>query len=183
MKTLCVSGHRPEGLAWFDGGYDKAMHGQFTETVENYIKYAIEQGFSHFIAGGALGVDTDFALCVLKLKKSGASITLEIAVPCKGQEKYWNLEDKAVYNYILQNADKVSYLSEKYYPFCMQYRNEYMVKNSDALLACWNGTRKGGTYNTIKFAQNLKKELLFIDLSENAPNGNNCMIYFKNKIL
>lgn len=183
MKTLCVSGHRPEGLLWFKDGYNKNLHDQFTLILQEYIKYAIQNGYTNFIAGGALGIDTDFALLVLALKQKGEKITLEIAVPCKGQEKYWNAEDKAIYYYILDNADKVTYLSDKYYPFCMQQRNEYMVNHSDALLVCWNGIKKGGTYTTAKLAIKQDKPLLHINVSENAPNGANCMIYFKNKLV
>ncbi len=183
MKTLCVSGHRPDGLPWFKNGYNQKLHGEFTLILEEYLKFAIQNGFTHFIAGGALGVDTDFALLVLKLKRHGEKITLEIAVPCKGQEKYWNTEDKAVYNYILQHADKVTYLSETYYSFCMQRRNEYMVENSDALLVCWNGIKKGGTYSTAKHAIRQGKLLLHVDLREDAPNGANSLIYFKNRLV
>jgi len=181
-KTLCVSGHRPVGLPWYKEEYNQDEHNEFTATLTEYIRFAIANGFSHFIAGGALGVDTDFALCVLSLKKRGEKITLEIAVPCEGQDNYYCNEDKAVYNFILQHADKVTVLSDKYYRFCMQKRNEYMVEKSDALLACWNGTKRGGTYSTIKLAQRQGKDFLLIDLSENAENGGNQLIYFRNKL-
>lgn len=182
MKTLCASGHRPDGLLWFKGGYNKILHERFLEIIKENVEFAIKSGFSRFIAGGALGIDTDFALLILALKEQYGDITLEIAVPCKGQENSWSSKDKDVYRYILEHADKVTYLSEKYYPFCMQRRNEYMVNNSDAVLVCWNGIKKGGTYHTAKLAMKQNKSLLYIDVSENALNGSDHMIYFKNKL-
>lgn len=183
MKTLCVTGHRPNGLPWYKEGYDPDCHNEFIALLTEYIKFAIQNGFSHFIAGGALGIDTDFALSVLALKKQGEKITLEIAVPCLGQERYFCNEDKAVYNFILQKADKVTILSDKYYRFCMQKRNEYMIKKSDALLACWNGVKRGGTYSTIKLAQKTGKEFLLIEVGDGALNGGNKIIYFRNKLI
>ena len=183
MKTVCVSGHRPEGLPWFKNGYNKKLHDEFLIKLEEYIRYCINSDFTHFIAGGALGIDTDFALLIIALKEKGESITLEIAIPCKVQSKYWNEEDKAVYDYILSKADKLTVLSEEYYPFCMQKRNEYMISSSDALLVCWNGVKKGGTYSTIKYAQKQNKNFLLIDLSSEAPNGGNQMLFFRNKVI
>ncbi|MBQ7408503.1 MAG: DUF1273 family protein [Clostridia bacterium] len=181
MKTLCVTGHRPEGLPWQkDKNHPERLY--FLQLLKKHILYCISQGYSHFIAGGALGVDTDFALTVLDLKKSGYDITLEIAVPCADQNKGWKKDDSQIYNEILNKADIVTTLSPHYYPFCMQRRNEYMVNKSDGVLCCWNGIKKGGTYYTIRIAQKNNKQLLYIDLSKNADNGGNCMIFFKDKI-
>ncbi len=183
MKTLCVTGHRPDGLPW-KKDCDSNQYLCFLETLKEYLIFAISNGYSHFIAGGALGIDTIFALTVLQLKEqSNPQITLEIAVPCATQSKGFNSADKLVYNYILSKADKITCLSDKYYVLCMQKRNEYMVDNSDCVLCCFNGVKKGGTYNTIKFAQKQNKKLLHIDLSEKAKNGGNQLILFKEKIV
>ena len=182
MKTLCVTGHRPEGLPWEKDNKSPKCK-QFLETLKSYLIYAIEQGFTHFIAGGALGVDTFFALTVIELKDDYKDATLEIAVPCATQSKGWSNANKNVYDYILAKADKVTVLSQNYHVLCMQNRNEYMVTNSDCVLCCFNGNKKGGTYNTIKLAQKLNKKLLHIDLSETAENGGNQMILFKEKVV
>ena len=182
MKTLCVTGHRPDGLPWKKDTLSEEYQ-QFKSRLKEYLNYAIEMGYTHFIAGGALGIDTIFALTVIELKQSGLNISLEIAVPCKTQPSGWNEENKRTYDYILKNEDKVTVLSDKYYLFCMQRRNEYMVENSDRVLCCYNGVKKGGTYNTIKLAQKQGKKLLHVDLSQNAKNGGNQMIFFKDKII
>lgn len=182
MKTLCVTGHRPEGLPWKKN--DSLIECKnFLVSLKEYLRFAIKEGYTHFIAGGALGVDTYFALTVIELKEAGENITLEIAVPCKTQSNSWSEANKQIYNYILNKADTVNYLAEKYYVFCMQRRNDYMVENSDCVLCCFNGIKKGGTYNTIKLAQSKGKKLLHIDLSPSAKNGGNEMIMFKDKII
>ncbi len=182
MKTLCVTGHRPDGLPWKKNTED-ILCLQFLCTLKEYLRLAISEGYTHFISGGALGVDTLFALTVIELKEQFSNITLEIAIPCKDQEKSWSETNKKIYRYIIAKADQVTCLSEKYFTFCMQKRNEYMVEKSDCVLCCFNGVKKGGTYSTIKLAQSKNKQLLHIDLSENAPNGGNQLIFFKDKIV
>lgn len=182
MKTLCVTGHRPEGLPWKNDN-TCLTYESFAEQLILNVEYAIENGYTHFISGGALGIDSDFALAILSLKSKYPFITLEIAVPCKTQSKSWSEEDKNTYQHILSEADQVTILSDKYYPFCMQRRNEYMVNKSDCVLCCFSGVKKGGTYNTIRFAQKQGKKFLSIDLSLNPPNGGNQMIFFKDKII
>lgn len=181
MKTLCVTGHRPDSLPWGNDEKNK-IYKQFRAELERNILFCIENGYDHFIAGGALGIDTIFALEIIRLKERGKRIFLEIAVPCGGQEKSWTDAEKERYYKILKAADEVNLLSVRYYPFCMHARNEYMVGKSDGVLCCWTGKRSGGTFNTIKLAERLKKQLLLIDLRENAKNGGNSMLLFKDKI-
>jgi uncharacterized phage-like protein YoqJ len=44
----------------------------------------------------------------------------------------------------------------------MQLRNEFMVNNSDIVIAVWDGTN-GGTANCVKYAQVENKEIIIID--------------------
>jgi len=43
----------------------------------------------------------------------------------------------------------------------MNKRNEYLVENSDVLLAYFNG-EKGGTENTIKYAKLKNKKIIYV---------------------
>ena len=177
MKTLCVTGHRPDSLPW-KKDTQSPLCKDFILSLKQNIKFAIANGCRHFIAGGALGVDTLFALTVIELKDEGEDITLEIAVPCKTQAQSWSEANKSIYSYILSRADEVTYLAENYYVFCMQKRNEYMVNKSDCVLCCYNGKKSGGTYNTIKLAQKMNKKLLYVEISETPKNGGNQIIMF-----
>lgn len=164
--TCCVTGHRPKGFPWDYSKTDSASHQEYLEAMACYIDLVIRKdGVVNFIAGGAIGADTDFAETVLDFRDHVYDhIRLEIAVPCKGQDARWSAEDKARYKNIIERADKVTVLSDHYTSFCMQKRNEYMVDHSDIVFAFWNENEKtGGTVNTIKYAKQKNKRLeLFV---------------------
>ena len=164
--TCCVTGHRPKGFPWDYSDTDGGSPQEYLEAMSCYIGEAIRKGgVVHFIAGGAIGADTDFAETVLDFRDHVYDhITLEIAVPCEGQDAHWSDEDKARYKRILERADKVTVLSPHYTRFCMQKRNEYMVDHSDIVFAFWNEKEtKGGTVNTINYAKRKNKRLeLFV---------------------
>ena len=70
------------------------------------------------------------------------------------------------YNYILEHADKVTYVTNGLYkPSVMQKRNIYMVDKCDRLMAVWNGKKSGGTYNCIEYAKSVNKFIWRIDPS------------------
>ncbi len=136
--------------------------------LEERIKFAItEYGITNFISGMAIGVDTDFAEIVLKLRNK-FSIALECAIPCPNQTLKWNDADKLRYESILKRADKISIISERYTPDCMLKRNRFMVDKSELVIAVFNGLEKGGTWHTIKYAKSKNKNIELIDLS-NLP--------------
>ena len=125
------------------------------------------EGYRHFISGGALGADSDFAEIVIDLRKSAyPDITLEIAVPCPNQNLKWCTKDKRRYMKICQAADSVNVISKKYSDFCMQKRNEYMVDQSDFVIVVWNGETHGGTYRTFQYVKRKKKPFMVIDLQD-----------------
>lgn len=167
IKTCCVTGHRPQGFPWNYADTQCSFHKQYKKFLTDKISNLISDGFTHFISGGAIGVDMDFAEAVLALRNSQfPNIHLEIAVPCQGQDLKWRTADKERYRTILEKANKVTILSEHYTRFCMQKRNEYMVNNSDLVLAFWNDETTGGTYNTISYAKRKNKTLDITHLLE-----------------
>ena len=167
-KTCCVTGHRPGGFPWNyhdkncseQKAYLKAMH----DLIEKLVS---REGYDYFICGGAIGVDTDFAETVLALKEKYPHIQLEIAVPCENQDLKWSDADKAKHREVLDRADVVTVLSKHYTRFCMQRRNQYMVDKSDYAIAFWNSkTKKGGTYNTIKYIERKLPDYELVCLDE-----------------
>lgn len=166
LKVCCVTGHRPQGFPWDYYDTESASYQEYIESMACYVGEVIrKQEVNYFIAGGAIGVDSDFAEIVLGLRDSFYDhIKLEIAVPCPNQDKYWSDTDKETYARILERADKVTYVSDKYTNFCMQKRNQYMVDHSDIVFAFWNENKtSGGTYNTIQYAKKKNKQLeLFV---------------------
>ena len=148
-KTCCFSGHRilPD--------YKKLLP-KLQEETERHIQL----GVTHFLNGGAIGFDILAAEVVLSLKQK-YNISLEMVLPCLDQDKTWNKKNKIRYNYILTNADKVTYLANQYYDGCMIERNRYMVDHSDYCIA-YLVNQRGGSYYTVNYALKINKNVVNI---------------------
>ena len=167
MKTCCLTGHRPKGFPWNYADKNCEENKLYLAALREKIINLISNDYKHFIAGGALGADSDFAEIIIELRDSVyPDITLEIAVPCPNQDLKWQEVDKQRYKAICNAANSINIISDKFTNFCMQKRNEYMVNHSDFVLIVWNGKEKGGTYNTLKYTQKKKKNYDIIGLNE-----------------
>jgi len=124
------------------------LSSKLPEVLEGLIK----ENIVHFICGGAIGFDTLAAQEVLKLKKKYPDVTLELALPCKNQAARWNKKQTELYESIKASADKVTVLFDKYITGCCQFRDAYMVDNSDVLVAYYRG-KTGGTQYTLLYAE------------------------------
>ena len=163
---ICLTGHRPSKIY----GYD--LNKKEWQDLKNKLKeILVAYDCDEAITGMALGCDTIFAIAVLELKHEGYPIDLRCAVPFKGQENKWTISDIERYKKILQQADFVDVLSEeKYSPKLLQDRNEYMVNNSDLVIAVWDGEENGGTYNCIKYAKTKNKDIIYINPKQLEQN-------------
>ena len=154
-KTLTIgfTGHRPKGLPW---AYNEQAPScvAFKKCLYETLEKAIGFGYTHFISGLAIGIDTIAAETVLELKSKYPNVTLEGAIPCRGQDAYWRADAKLRYARIIEQCDKVTYMADEYTESCMNDRNLYIAKNCDVLVAVWNGS-PSGTGNTVKFAKSL----------------------------
>lgn len=142
-QTCCFTGHRiiPSG-----------MEQKLIRVTEKVVENAIKSGYRYFGVGGALGFDTIAALVVLKLRESYPSIKLILVLPCLNQTRGWSAGDIEIYENIKKQADKVVYTSKEYTRGCMHKRNRHLVNNS-SLCICYLTEEKGGTYYTVKYAQ------------------------------
>lgn len=152
MKILSATGHRPNKL----GGYD-------TETKDTLVTFAelviMDWQPEKIISGVALGWDMAIAIAAIN-----CNVPLVCAVPFRDQWKRWTSEDIKIYQEILKKASEIIYVDElegyecsevsvgKYHVEKMQLRNEWMVDNSDGILALWNATA-GGTKNCVDYAK------------------------------
>lgn len=164
-KICCCSGHRPNGFFWDCYNKNNKNHQEYLQLLEYIINRDISQnGFNYFISGGEIGVDMDFAEIVIKLREKYPHIHLELAIPCANQTLKWRKEDKERYQNILKNAGTVKILSSAYTPWCMDKRHRYMIDKAEKVLAVWNASGKGSTYNTIQYAYKKNKSIEFIML-------------------
>ena len=159
----CVTGHRPNGFPFFRRE-DDVVYSAYKNMLNEEINKLINEGYLHFITGMADGADIDFANVVLSYRNEMPWICIEAAMPypylIKNKENL-NGDHKAK---ILSECDSIHIVSPYYHKGFMQKRNQYMVDKSDLILAIWNGEKKGGTWNTIKYAQGIGKRIRYIML-------------------
>ena len=110
----------------------------------------------------ALGVDIYSAEIVLALKEKYPQITIECAIPCENQCVKWSMVLRDRYFDIVSKCDKETLLQTHYTNDCMQKRNEYMVDNSDYVIAVWDG-KPSGTGKTVRYAQSKGKTIITIE--------------------
>ncbi len=165
--TICFTGHRPNKLPW---GYNENLSSciAFKKDLYEILEKAIQNNYTHFISGLALGVDLICAETVLELKRKYPKIVLEGAIPCANQDSKWNESSKKRYSKIVEQCDYKTILSPIYTDTCMNDRNKYMVEKSDVVIAIWNG-KPSGTGNTVKFAKEKGCKIMIIN-PENYKN-------------
>jgi uncharacterized phage-like protein YoqJ len=143
---LGITGHRPHPYL---GGYNipnptyekvyQALQDKFHELCPEKI-----------ISGMALGTDQWAAWAAMEL-----SIPFIAAVPFEGQDSKWPDESKRKFKVLLDSAAEVVIVSPGGYALeKMHIRDRWIVDNSNALCAVWTGIRQGGTFGTIRYAEN-----------------------------
>lgn len=153
-KRVAFTGHRPQKLPF---GFDETdrrcllFKARLAETIEGLY----EEGYRHFISGGALGFDTFAAEAVLKLKHVYPDMILEMVSPFDAQADKWTFENRMRHDWLFQQADIVTATGHDYTKTCMARRNRYLAWNADLLLAAWNGL-PGGTDATVSYARELR---------------------------
>lgn len=151
---ISFTGHRPEKI----GGYKlpNPTYISICQKIEAALK---EIKPKKAISGMALGIDQWAASICVKL-----GIPFIAAIPFIGQEGVWPAESKKIYKILLAKAESQHVVSEGgYSAHKLQIRNEWMVNNSDMLVALYNGDETGGTANCVKFAESVNKKIYRID--------------------
>lgn len=170
MKTITFTGHRPNKLK---GGYDYTsgenikLKTQIQTAIAIIMNQHPEEDFC-FITGGALGVDQlAFEVVYASKQTSNRIKTLTLAEPMLGMDNTWMDASKALHKHHENLADEVVIVSPGgYAAWKMMKRNEYMVDNSDYVIACWDGTR-GGTGNCVKYANLKDKPIIRVNTQDN----------------
>ena len=130
------------------------------------ILNAVNNGFTHFISGGALGFDTIAAEQVIFMRENYNEIRLIMYLPCTDQSKNWSEFERIRYDNILSVADEIYYVShEPYKKGCMKKRNCEMAEASDMCIA-YLKSMPSGTAQTVKIAKN--KGIDVINIAENS---------------
>lgn len=162
-KTICFSGHRPEKLP-FKGDDLSPVTGAIKSILYKEITECIESGYNRFITGLARGVDNWAADIVIDFKSRGYDIFLLCVLPYRTYGSEWRGFDKWNLSHILEKADETVTICDEYNKDCMRLRNNYMVDNSEKLIAVVSNY-KSGTGQTIRYAQKKALDVKIIDLN------------------
>lgn len=150
--ALCFTGHRPEALP-SHGAEDSFGMLRLHMLLERAVVRALDDGFTSFLAGGALGFDTMAAEAVLRLSSDNPGVRLYLSLPGYDQTEGWSERDLAKYDAILSAAGgRVFYAAECCSPSSMRKRNRYLVDHASACIAYLRQMR-GGTLYTVNYAQ------------------------------
>lgn len=164
MKILsaCFSGHRANKMPYSEIGKEY-------EKLENIIKEEItkliREGVSEFFAGGQNGCDEVCSLIVMHLKEElGTTANLNLVLPYSGMDKGFTDIQKDNFKWIKQKAKTIKVLHEKHTKNCYRKRNQYLVDNSDFLIAIrMKNALHSGTQMTINLAKKKGIEVRIIN--------------------
>ncbi len=160
--SVAFTGYRPSKLPYLndvEGPEAKALY----KAIYDEFERLVFRDYRFFLTGGALGCDLLAAEAVVALKKKYRKkhIVHELCIPCYNHDAKWEEKDKRRLEEI-KKSSIVTYVTDSdYVNGCMQKRNKYMVDTSSVLVAVYDGV-KGGTKNTVEYAQKLGKKLIVI---------------------
>ena len=135
-KTVCFTGHRTIPAKYL------AVLPALTDAM---LERLYNAGYRTFITGGAEGFDTLAASRIIRYRAGHADVRLVMALP-------YERSGSAAYRKTVEAADEVIYISRAFYTGVALERDRYMVDRSDACVAFYLPGRGGGTYYTVRYA-------------------------------
>lgn len=151
-QTVSFTGHRPEKIVSPFVENSEEVNAIKLE-LHNAILRAVDDGFTTFLCGMAMGVDIWAGEILLGLKRQFKNLQLVAVVPFPQQANAWPSEWRLRFRSLLEKSDDVVIISETYNADCFFERNRYLVDHSSRLIAVYNQEKKGGTAYTIRYAQ------------------------------
>lgn len=160
IMRCAFTGYRPQKMPF---GFDELTPDciDFKKRLRETIEMLIWQGYTHFLSGGALGMDMYAGEIVLELRENYPWIALEMVIPFDEQPAKWQLEFKVRYEHLLAEADIITCTGHEYTKGVIFTRNKYLVDNADLLLAAYDG-KPGGTQMTCEYAKRCGIDVCFI---------------------
>ena len=121
-------------------------------------------GYRNFLCGMAVGFDIEAAEAVLALREEFVGVRIVAIVPFEGMQRGFSEEWRRRFEHIVAEADEVITLAPKYSVEVYAVRNNFLVDNSSAIIAYFDGS-KGGTAYTVRRA--VKGLLRIVNLYNN----------------
>ncbi len=157
---VCFTGKRPQSMPWGGNENDPrcvALKAQLAQAVEQ----AVQEGYTYFITGMALGVDLWAGEAVVRLKGRYPNLFLEAAIPCETQASSWTQHQQQRYYQLLFCCDKKTMCSRACSKASYLARNRYMVDAAQKVIAVYDGSG-GGTGYTIRYARSKGRDVQVI---------------------
>ncbi len=120
--------------------------------LKKAVLCAFEKGCEDFICGFAEGSDLIFAQAVTELKAEHEGLRLEAALPFESPHVSWCDSDKMSFESLIARCDSVKTLSKTHTRGCYFARNDYIIENSERMIAVYDG-KPGGTAYTVERAK------------------------------
>lgn len=155
---IAITGHRPGDLRRDGERIDLApvLHELLARAVR---RAQASNRRVRFITGGALGVDQAVAAMAREMRQTGPhggvaiEYSVELPFPLSVMTHRWSEEQRDHLTQLLNAADYApAPLAEAFEWSAYQRRNEQMIDAAEIVIAFWNGKKKGGTYNAIRYA-------------------------------
>lgn len=149
-KTCCFTGHRPQFFPWGSNTGDPAA-AKMLRALESEILQAIADGYTTFLYGGALGVDTWTAETVLRLRKK-LPLPLIAVLPFPGYNADVT-EDS--YRQTIAASDRILCVEATQRMSALAARDRYMIDHSSRLIAVYDERSHihSGTWRALCYAQ------------------------------
>lgn len=172
--TIALTGHRPDKLAGYK--INDPFYVRLQERLEAVIReYLGAYDIIQCHSGLALGADTVWSKAILQMRQEYPDrVKFHADIPMEEQPSVWfNKSDVEFWHEQVKQADsKTVYGSLEEYPESqrkymavrlLEDRNQGMLSPADIVIAIFNGNKKGGTANAVRFAKQQSKQLIIID--------------------
>ncbi len=177
-NSCCFTGYRADKFP-FPLDMENEQYRDFLRRLIGAVSQLIIQGVDTFYTGMANGFDIIAAEQVALIKQLNKNIKLIAVIPFKGQEKGWSYDWKTRYNKLLEQADEVVVLNERYEKWAFSQRNKYMVERCRNVISFYDG-KSGGTKNTLEYASSICRNIININKTDVlAPLTEDYKAYYK----
>lgn len=144
--TIAFTGHR-------------SYRGEAESELRSLVERLYSEGYRTFLSGMAPGFDLAAAISILQLRKQYHDIRLIAVVPYDGFRDMCHNADRALYDMVIDQADYIVTVSDIRGTMGFLQRNNYLIDNSSAVVAWWNGGKKSGTGYTVHRAKHQHKPI------------------------
>lgn len=170
IKACVITGHQPHKLPW---GQDEEspLCTMFKSILLVRILMLIDKGYNTFYTGMSWGVDLIFGELIISLKEKYPNIKLIGVLPYEDMHAKWHVTYQERYFDLIDACDDLIVLNHNYHKNCYRERNEYLVNNSQRLIAVFDERyQRSGTLKIIKIAKFRGRTITYINPNTLRPN-------------